>query len=397
MLIYGTRPEAIKLAPIIAQLKSDPRLRPIVAVTGQHREMLDQINNGFGIEPDVDLDIFAHGQSLGSIAAKTVVGVESALAFHKPKAVIVQGDTSSAFVAGLAAFYARVPVVHVEAGLRTPTIDSPFPEEGNRRLLTRIAALHLAPTAANRDALERESVAAEDIVVTGNPVIDALHEAVARSEEPSDRRVARALASPNPVVLVTSHRRESLGAPMANTAAAIRRLALLHPRCSFLFPLHANPLVRETFRPVLGDLPNVILTEPLGYFELAHVLSRCALVLTDSGGIQEEAPALGVPVVVLREETERLEGVVAGTAVLVGTHTERIVKTVHNLLTDAEAHRSMAEAINPYGDGRAAERTVHALAAFLGLGSRPTEFMPGRRQPCSNAVVRDAMEMEGAA
>ncbi len=393
MLIYGTRPEAIKLAPIIAQLKSDPHFQPIVAVTGQHREMLDQINEGFGIEPDIDLDIFAHGQSLGSIAAKTVMGVESALAEHKPRAVIVQGDTSSAFVAGLAAFYARVPVVHVEAGLRTPTIDSPFPEEGNRRLLTRIAALHLAPTAANRDALERESVSASDIVVTGNPVIDALHEAVSRSERPRDQRVARALASPDPVVLVTSHRRESLGDPMANTAAAIRRLALLHPHCSFVFPLHANPLVRETFRPVLEDLPNVILTDPLGYFELAHVLSRCTLVLTDSGGIQEEAPALGVPVVVLREETERVEGVVAGTAVLVGTHTERIVDVVHNLLTDAEAHRSMAESINPYGDGRAAERTVQALAAFLGLGSRPAEFMPGRRRSHRHA----ALAMEGAA
>lgn len=392
MLIYGTRPEAVKLAPIIAGLKADPHFRPIVAVTGQHRDMLDQINHGFGVEPDIDLDIFAHGQSLGSIAAKTVVGVESALQEHKPRAVIVQGDTSSAFVAGLAAFYAQVPVVHVEAGLRTPSIDSPFPEEGNRRLLTRIAALHLAPTLANRDALEREGVPASDIVVTGNPVIDALHEAAARSAVPDDPRVALALASRKPVVLVTCHRRESLGEPMANTAEALRRIALLHPECSFVFPMHANPLVRETFRPVLQDLSNVILTEPLGYFELAHVLSRCTLVLTDSGGLQEEAPALGVPVVVLREETERMEGVLAGTAALVGTDADRIVAIVHNLLTDAEAHRSMAEAINPYGDGRAAERTIQALAAFLGFGARPTEFIP-RRRPLRSSVLA----MEGAA
>lgn len=374
MVIYGTRPEAVKLAPIITGLKDGGQFRVIVAVTGQHREMLDQINEGFGIEPDIDLDIFAHGQSLSSIAAKTLLGVEGVLEEHRPAAVIVQGDTSSAFVAGLAAFYAKIPVVHVEAGLRTPSIDSPFPEEGNRRLLTRITALHLAPTETNREALESEGVPADQIVVTGNPVIDALQQAAARRAVPSDPRVAAALESAQPLVLVTSHRRESIGTPMENTAGALQRLAALHPETTFIFPLHANPLVRATFRPVLEALPNVVLTEPLDYFELAHVMSRSTLTLTDSGGIQEEAPSLGVPVVVLRQETERMEGVHAGTAVLVGTDQDRIVDVVHRLLSDSEAHRAMAVATNPYGDGQASRRTAEALAAFFGLGPKPADF-----------------------
>lgn len=379
MVVYGTRPEGVKLAPIIQAFTRDPRFFVTVVITGQHREMLDQVNRGFGIVPDLNLDVFSAGQSLCQLAAKTMTGVEAALTTHNPKAILVQGDTSSAFAAGLAGFYNKVPVVHVEAGLRTATIDSPFPEEGNRRLLTRISALHLAPTQANKENLVTEAVLESDIVVTGNPVIDALHSAVAAKASFRDPRVTEAVASSDQVVLVTSHRRESWGDPMREIAEALRELCLAHPTVRFVFPLHANPSVREIFRPQLEGLQNCLLTDPLDYFELASLMAQCRLVITDSGGIQEEAPALGVPVVVLREETERMEGVDAGTAVLVGTDRHRIVQVATELLCDSAAHAQMAGAINPYGDGHAAERTVAAVAQLLGVGTRLPDFDPRRK------------------
>ncbi|MDR3201636.1 MAG: UDP-N-acetylglucosamine 2-epimerase (non-hydrolyzing), partial [Bifidobacteriaceae bacterium] len=296
MVVYGTRPEGIKLAPVVNALRGSAAFRCDVAVTGQHREMLDQVNRGFGIEPDVDLDIFSHGQSPAEIAAKTLTRLEGAISERGPRAVIVQGDTTSALAAGLAAFYNRVPVVHVEAGLRTDSLWSPYPEEGNRRTLTQIASLHLAPTARNKEHLVRSGIEPAAVAVTGNTVIDALIEAVRLPHAVADPRLAALLADPRPLVLVTSHRRESWGEPMRRTARALARLAAGEPGVAFLFPLHANPLVQEIFRPALGGIDNVVLTESLGYLDLAKAMSASTLIITDSGGIQEEAPSLGKPV-----------------------------------------------------------------------------------------------------
>ena len=374
MPVYGTRPEAIKMAPIVKALEADGGYEVDVAVTGQHREMLDQVNRTFGVMPATDLDIFAHGQGLEAVTSRTLERLTPVLQERRPDAVIVQGDTTSAFAAGLAAFYQRVPVVHVEAGLRTPTIWSPFPEEGNRRLLTRISSLHLAPTSGSKDNLLREGVDPATVAVTGNSVIDAFL-ATAREPRPfEDPVLAGAPLDGRTVVLVTSHRRESWGDPMRRTASALVRLATDEPDVVFVLPLHANPLVREIFRPALEALPNVVLTEPLGYTDFAQLTARSRLVVTDSGGVQEEAPSLGKPVLVLREDTERPEAVTAGTALLVGTDEERIVSEVTRLLHDDAYFATMANAVNPYGDGRAAERSVAALDAFFGRGARLPDF-----------------------
>ncbi len=374
MPVYGTRPEAIKMAPIVAALESDPRLDCTVVVTGQHRAMLDQVNEVFGITPAHDLDIFAHGQGLEAVTSRTLERLTPVLRDERPDVVVVQGDTTSAFAAGLAAFYLKIPVVHVEAGLRTATIWSPFPEEGNRRLLSHITSLHLAPTAGSRDNLLREGVDPTTVVVTGNSVIDALL-STAKVERPVvDPILAAADLDGRRVVLVTSHRRESWGEPMRSTARALARLATTEPEVVFVLPLHANPLVREIFVPALSELPNVLLTEPLGYTDFAQLTARSTLVVTDSGGVQEEAPSLGKPVLVLREDTERPEAITAGTATLIGTDEERVVNEVGKLLHDASHYAAMANAVNPYGDGRAAERSVAAIAAMLGVGERLADF-----------------------
>lgn len=375
MTVYGTRPEAIKMAPFIAALDTSDDFDVIPAVTGQHREMLDQVNRVFGITPHVDLDIFEHGMSLSTVTEKTLARLTPAIRELRPDALAVQGDTTSALAAALAGFYEQIPVVHLEAGLRTDSIASPFPEEGNRRLVTQITALHLAPTAASRENLLRSGADERSIAVTGNTVIDALLTTAARDDLPiEDAAFARAHADPRRMVLVTSHRRESWGDPMRRTAEALRRLATRHADTLFVFPLHANPAVREIFRPVLEGFDNVVLTEPLSYTDLCQALSRCHLVITDSGGIQEEAPALGKPVVVLRDDTERPEAIDAGTAVLVGTDTDLIERTTDRLLTDADAYAAMALARNPFGDGRAAERSVAALRSHFGIGSRLPDF-----------------------
>ncbi|MDR1119099.1 MAG: UDP-N-acetylglucosamine 2-epimerase (non-hydrolyzing) [Bifidobacteriaceae bacterium] len=374
MAVYGTRPEAIKMAPIVRELRESPLFACEVVVTGQHREMLDQINRGFGIEPDRDLAVFEHAQGPGLVAARTLERLTPVLREARPEAVLVQGDTASAFAAGLAAFYERVPVVHVEAGLRTDSLAAPFPEEGNRRLLTRISALHLAPTRANKANLVAEGVEPGTVAVTGNPVIDALLAASQATAPVGRPEVASALASGQRLALVTSHRRESWGEPMRRVAGAIAELAAGAPDVRWIFPLHANPLVRDIFVPALEDLPNVTLTEPLDYLDLARVVAAATLVVTDSGGIQEEAPSLGVPVLVLRDTTERMEGVAAGTARLVGTDPDAIVAGARRLLEDPAEHRKMAQAVNPYGDGKAAARTVAALAEFFGVGYRLPDF-----------------------
>lgn len=374
MTVYGTRPEAIKVAPIIKAMLRSEGLRPYVVVTGQHREMLDQVNSAFGIEPEADLDIFAPGQGLETTASKTLERLTPIIKAERPDALIVQGDTSSAFVAGLAAFYQQVPVFHVEAGLRTETLWSPFPEEGNRRLLTRISSLHLAPTPTSKQNLLDEGVDPETIAVTGNSVIDALLETVATPRPFENPELAALDLEGRRLVLVTSHRRESWGEPMSRTARALREIAQREPEVQIVLPLHANPLVQDIFRPQLSDLDNVLLTESLTYTDFAKLTAASTLVVTDSGGVQEEAPSLGKPVLVLRENTERPEAVDAGTVKLVGTDAENIVAEVTRLLHDTEYYNAMAMAVNPYGDGRAAERTVAAIEAFFGLGDRMPDF-----------------------
>lgn len=383
MPVYGTRPEAIKMAPVVRAAREHPRLDVHVTVTGQHREMLDQVNELFGIVPDDDLDVITPRQSLAAVTTRTLERLTAVLERVRPDAVVVQGDTTTSTAAALAAFYQRIPVVHVEAGLRTDDVYSPFPEEMNRRLTTRLAALHLAPTPASRENLLREAVPAADITVTGNTVIDALLETVGRRVPFTDPAL-EALDSPDggrgrPLVLVTTHRRESWGEPMAAVARALARLAVAHPEAVFVLPAHRNPVVREVVLPPLAGLGNVVVTEPLPYGEFAHLISRARVVLSDSGGVQEEAPSLGVPVLVLRDNTERPEAVDAGTVRLIGTAEDVVVAEVDRLLTDDAAHAAMAEAVNPYGDGRAAARCVAAIGELLGVDERLPEFEPQRR------------------
>ena len=374
MAVYGTRPEAIKLAPVVATLESSRLLRTMVVVTGQHREMLDQVNELFGIQPAHDLDAFAHGQSLTSITTKTLDRLTGVLEATEPDAVVVQGDTSSAFAAAVAAFYQKIPVFHVEAGLRTYDRWSPYPEEVNRRLITQLASLHLAPTPKSRDNLVRENVSRGDIVVTGNTVIDALM-SVVRSPIAFERDdLAEAVAGDRRMVLITTHRRESWGQPMYAVGRAVARLARERRDVVFILPLHANPLVREALASATEGHPNVIATDPLPYGQFAQLMKRATIVLTDSGGIQEEAPSLSRPVLVLRNDSERPEAIEAGTARLVGTDESVVYSAVSELLDDSDMYARMANAVNPYGDGRAAIRCVAAMEHFFGVGERLPEF-----------------------
>ncbi|MFJ4076171.1 non-hydrolyzing UDP-N-acetylglucosamine 2-epimerase [Curtobacterium sp. NPDC089991] len=365
MPIYGTRPEAIKFAPIVKALQSHPTLVSHVTVTGQHREMLDQVNEVFGIVPDTDLAILKPRQTLVDITTATMRGLDVLFTSEKPDAVMVQGDTSTAFAAGLTAFYHQIPVVHLEAGLRSHDLRLPFPEEGNRKLLTQITSLHLAPTPHSRQNLLNEGVAADTIVVTGNSVIDALLEARSRDHVSfSDPALEEAIKTDRRILLVTSHRRENLGGGMEQIASALRTLAITHPNLLIILPVHKNPAVREALLPALQSLPNVLITEPVGYGEFVYLLDACSIVLTDSGGIQEEAPALGKPVLVMRDSTERPEAVDFGVVKLVGTDASEIVRSVGDLLGSEDAYAEMSQAVNPYGDGRATERTIAALEAL---------------------------------
>lgn len=388
MVVYGTRPEAVKVAPLIRGLAESSLFTPLVAVTAQHRSMLDQVNDVFRIKPDVDLDIHQPGQTLTDITTRALRGVQQVLAEHGPDAVVVQGDTTTVFAAALAAFYEQVPVVHLEAGLRTGDPYSPYPEEINRRLATRLAALHLAPTGTSRANLVAENVPAESIVVTGNTVIDALLWTVGRQLEYGDPALADLDQTSAPVLLVTAHRRESWGAPMQAIGRALARVAVAHPDLRVVFPIHRNPLVRDAIMPAIGHLANVTVTEPLPYGGFARLMKRAAVILTDSGGVQEEGPSLGKPVLVMRDTTERPEAVQAGTVKLVGTDEDLIVAAVCRLLTSASAYASMANAVNPYGDGKAAGRSVAALAHYFGLSPAPEEFgcpLPAQSAPAPSA------------
>lgn len=380
MPIYGTRPEAIKMAPIIKALAASEVLEPVVTVTGQHREMLDQVNELFGIEPDHDLNIIQPRQTLNAVMAKTIQGLDAILEEVAPDAVVVQGDTTTSTAGAIAAFNRGIPVVHAEAGLRSFNIFSPFPEEANRKITSQLASLHLAPTSVSRDNLLRETVNAEDVYVTGNTVIDALYDVVDQKvpfEEDKLREVATEVEAGKKLVLVTTHRRENQGDAMRGVGRALARLADTHTDVVFVLPAHKNPVVREAVLPYIEDKANVIVTEPLAYGQFTHLISLANVVLTDSGGVQEEAPGLGKPVLVMRENTERPEAVTAGTVRLIGTAEDRVYEEVHTLLTDTAAYDAMAEAVNPYGDGKAGARTVSAIEELLGVGERLPEFDDG--------------------
>jgi UDP-N-acetylglucosamine 2-epimerase (non-hydrolysing) len=375
-LVYGTRPEAIKMAPLVRAVEETDGLEALVAVTGQHREMLDQVNDLFGIRPQHDLDIIQPRQTLVDVTVRALEGCTRVLREERPDAVVVQGDTTTSTVAALAAFYEKVPVVHLEAGLRTHDRYSPFPEEINRRVTGQLTSLHLAPTPVSRANLLREGIDPEDVVVTGNTVIDALLQVVGSRDGFDDEGLRWLDTDPRRVLLVTTHRRESWGEPMAAVARAVARVARAHPDLAVVVPLHRNPVVREVVVPAVEGIDNVSVVEPLPYADFARLIDRSHVVLTDSGGVQEEAPSLGKPVLVMRENTERPEAVDAGTVELVGTDEDHVVRRVETLLGDGAAYAAMANAVNPYGDGRAAPRAAAAVAQLLGVGERLPDFDP---------------------
>lgn len=376
LTVFGTRPEAIKVAPVVRAIESSAKLSSRTLVTAQHREMLDQVNELFSIVPDIDLNIMSNGQTLNGIASRVIGELDSVLALERPDAVLVQGDTTTVMGAAIASFNRGIPVIHLEAGLRSGNLQSPFPEEANRKLTSQISSLHLAPTARSRENLLAEGVDPADVVVTGNTVIDALRIVVEMKVSPADKVAANYVVSDCPKLLVTTHRRENLGSSMANIGNALAELASTRPELLILLPAHRNPLVREAVLPRVRDFDNVLVTEPLSYGEFTTVMAASDVILTDSGGIQEEAPSLGKPVLVMRENTERPEAVDAGSVALVGTDTQRIVAETSRLFDDLNAYRTMAKAINPYGDGLAAARSVAAIEELLGVGERRAEFDP---------------------
>ncbi len=377
MVVYGTRPEAIKVAPLIIGLMDSAVFEPIVVVTAQHRELLDQVNEVFGIKPDADLDIMRPGQTLAEVTIRAISGLDALLSEHRPDAVLVQGDTTTTLAGALTAFYHRVPVVHLEAGLRSGNLAEPFPEEANRSLTGRVADLHLAPTSTSANNLVAEGVPAESIVITGNTVIDALLWS-SEAEQGYRHPRLRGLEDGRRLLIVTAHRRESWGSRMEGIGRAVSRLAARERDLHVVFPVHPNPALRRTLLPHLMGHPNVTVTEPLHYADFARLLRHSYLVLTDSGGIQEEAPSLGKPVLVMRDTTERPEALRAGAVRLVGTEENRIVAGVTALLRSPDVYRQMAGSVNPYGDGRATERALAALAHLFGLGPRPEPFRPSR-------------------
>ena len=374
MLAFGTRPEAIKMAPIVRALHESERYQPYVLVTAQHREMLDQVLDLFGIVPDRDLNLMESGQTLDRLTARSVSGVSQVLRDVRPDALLVQGDTTTTFASALAAFYEDVPVVHVEAGLRTGHPRSPFPEEMNRVLTTRLASLHLPPTSTSARHLLDEGVDPATICVTGNTVIDALQQTLSLGHPWGDPTLELLAKTAHRSILVTAHRRESWGAPLSEVCWAIRDILETFDDVQVIFPMHRNPVVRDCVQPVLGHHPRAHLVEPASYQDFAALMAAAHIILTDSGGVQEEGPSLGKPVLVLRESTERPEALEAGTAKLVGTSRAGIFADVAVLLTDQAAYLRMAEAVNPYGDGRAAARTLLAVDHLLGFGPKPEDL-----------------------
>lgn len=370
LCVFGTRPEAIKMAPVVLAIARALDLELKVCVTAQHRQMLDQVLDLFGIVPDVDLDLMQPGQTLSDLTGRVLTKLTPVLKALKPDLVLVHGDTTTTMAASLASFYEQIPVAHVEAGLRTDDLYNPFPEEMNRRLTSQLTRLHFAPTATARRQLERDGIDPRGIYLTGNTVIDALLETASKVEPASIE---------GRVILVTAHRRENWGEPLKDICLAVRDLVERNPDVRVVFPAHLNPIVQNTAREILGNLERVRIIDPLDYAPFVKAMKESHLILTDSGGVQEEGPSLGKPVLVMRTTTERPEAVEAGTVRLVGVKRADIFRNAQELLDDAQAYARMANAVNPYGDGHAAERIVEAIRYFFGLRSdRPTsEFAPG--------------------
>ena len=364
MSIFGTRPEAIKMLPLVLKLQKDKRMESIVCVTAQHRQMLDQVLAVFGVVPDFDLNLMTPRQTLTSITAGVLQGLEDVLCKAQPDVVLVHGDTTTCFAAALAAFYQKIPVGHVEAGLRTNDIYSPYPEELNRNLTAKLATLHFAPTQLNVDNLAKENISA-NVFLTGNTVIDAVL-SIARPDYVFENSLLNNICFDGmKTVLVTAHRRENLGTPMIDIFEAVLEIANRHDDLQFIYPVHLNPAVRDPAHRILGNHPRIHLIEPIGVADLHNLYAKCYMILTDSGGLQEEAPTFGKPVLVLRTETERPEAVEAGTAKMVGVKKVDILREAERLITDAEEYERMARTQNPYGDGHASERICEAIADYF--------------------------------
>lgn len=376
MTVFGTRPEAIKMAPVVLELKKHPdQIQTVVAVTAQHRQMLDQVLDLFQIRPDYDLDIMSQGQTLYDITTRSLQGLKSVMEVEKPDLVLVHGDTTTTFAGALAAYYQQIPVGHVEAGLRTGNIYSPFPEEMNRKLTGAIASIHFSPTMTARGNLLREGIDKDAIFVTGNTVIDALMTTVDEGYDFEDEELQSVDFQNHRIILLTTHRRENLGEPMRHIYKALRQIIEEIPDTEIVFPVHRNPLVRKVVEEELSGVDRIHLIEPMEYEPFANLMHHSCLVLTDSGGIQEEAPSLGKPVLVLRNTTERPEAVEAGTVRLIGTDRDRVYEETKRLLTDKSAYDAMSNAVNPYGDGQASRRIVQAILYTFGNSTeKPNEF-----------------------
>ena len=359
--IFGTRPEAIKMAPLVLEMKNYDEIESMVVVTAQHREMLDQVLGAFGIVPDYDLDIMEKSQTLSKITSKAMLGLEEVFAKDRPDIVLVHGDTTTTFAGALAAFYAKIDVGHVEAGLRTGDIYSPYPEEMNRLLVSKIAAMHFAPTIKNAQNLENEGIV-KGISITGNTVIDSI-KYTAKDDYSFECDALNHIDFAKKTILMTAHRRENYGEPFDNICQAAAEIAKNNPDIQIIYPVHLSPYVREMAGKYLSEIPNVHLIDPVGVFDMHNLIKRSYLVLTDSGGLQEEAPSLGKPVLVMRQETERPEAIAAGTARLVGVEKGNIVKVTEMLLNDENEYAKMAKAVNPYGDGNASKRIIEAIIA----------------------------------
>ena len=377
MSVFGTRPEAIKMAPLVKELKTCPDIESLCCVTAQHRQMLDSVLEVFDLKPDWDLDIMTPRQTLSTITSKCLLGMDQAIDALKPDMILVHGDTSTTFAGALSAFYHQVPVGHVEAGLRTYDKYSPFPEEMNRKLVSAIADLYFCPTVNNRNNLLKEGIS-HGLFVTGNTVIDALKTTVREDYRFSTEELNRLPYGEKKIILVTCHRRENYGEPMKNIMLALRQIAEQHEDVELVYPVHLSPVVRDAVDRYLRGAPRVHLIDPLPADEMHNLMARCYLVLTDSGGLQEEAPALGKPVLVMRRETERPEAVAAGTVKLCGVVQDDIVTMAERLICDPEAYRKMAHAVNPYGDGSACRRIAEAILWHFGRRQQPPEDYTGK-------------------
>jgi UDP-N-acetylglucosamine 2-epimerase (non-hydrolysing) len=377
-VIFGTRPDTIKLAPVILELQKEKKYFKVITIaTAQHRQMLDQVLDIFKLVPDYDLNIMLPKQSLATLTENTIRKLDNVINKERPDLVIVQGDTTTTFVGGLVAFYHQIPVGHVEAGLRTNDKANPFPEEINRRLTSAITDLHFAPTETAKMALLKENISRESIFVTGNTVIDALNIAIKKNYKFSIPLLNKIISQKKKIILLTMHRRENWGKPMKGACQAVKRLALLYPDFNFVFPVHLNPIVREVVHGTLDNLNNVFLIAPLDYSDFVNFMSKTYLIISDSGGVQEEGPHFGIPILVLRKLTERPEAVKYGTVKLVGLDEETIFKTAKRLIENKTAHKKMASAVNPYGDGLSSKRTVQIIKNYFNISkTKVKEFIP---------------------